>query len=123
VQPDPYVEGWVLTEAADSHNTVVDVKVDVEADSYVVVVDIKGGIDVVFKKAEEDIAVEAIFIEGVDRETKMDELDVEADIDVELVVSFVLGDVENVLVEGDVEDVVANVSDVKERRQVQGVSW
>jgi hypothetical protein len=79
--------------------------------------------DLVFKKAKEDIEVEAIFIEGVDRETKMDKLDVEADIDVELVVSFVLEDVENVLVEGDVVDVVANVSDIKERRQVQGVSW
>jgi hypothetical protein len=79
--------------------------------------------DLVFKMAEEDIEVEAIFIEGVDRETEMDELDVEADIDVELVVSFVLEDVENVSVEGDVVDVVANVSDVKERRQVQGVSW
>jgi hypothetical protein len=99
------------------------VKVDVEADSYVVVVDIEGGTDVVFKKAEENVEVEAIFIEGVDRETGMDELDVEADIDVELVVSFVLEDVENVSVDGDVEDVVANVSDVKERRQVQGVSW
>jgi hypothetical protein len=78
------------------------VKVDVEADSYVVVVDIEGGMDVVFKKAQEDVEVEAIFIEGVDRECETDELDVEADIDVELVVSFVLEDVEQVSVDGDV---------------------
>jgi hypothetical protein len=89
------------------------VKVDLEADSYV---------DVVFKKAQEDVEVEAIFIEGVDRESKMDELDVEADIGVELVASFVLEDVGSISVNGDVEDVVTNVSDVKERRQVQGVS-
>jgi hypothetical protein len=38
----------------------------------------------------------------VDRECEIDELDVEADIDVELIVSFVLGDVEQVLVDGDV---------------------
>jgi hypothetical protein len=51
VQLDLYVEGWVLIEAADSYNTVVDVKVDVDADLYVIVVDIKGGMNVVFKKA------------------------------------------------------------------------
>ena len=98
-------------------------KVDLEADSYVVVVDIEGVIDVVFKKAQEDVEVVAIFIEGVDRESEMDELDVEADIGVELVASFVLEDVGSISVNGDVEDVVTNVSDVKERRQVQGVSW
>jgi hypothetical protein len=45
----------------------------------------------------------------VDRETKIDELDAKADIDVELVVSFVLEDVGNISVNRDVKDVVANV--------------
>jgi hypothetical protein len=45
----------------------------------------------------------------VDKETKIDKLDAKADIDVKLVVLFVLEDVGNILVNRDVKDVVANV--------------
>jgi len=82
------------------------VKVNVKANSYVIVVDIKGGMNIVFKKAQEDVKIKAIFIEGMDRECKIDKLDVKANIDIELVVSFVLRDVEQVLVD---KDVKANV--------------
>jgi hypothetical protein len=60
VQPDPNVGSWVPTGVRGSHNTDVDVKVDVG--SYVVVVVVEGDMDRVSK--------ENIEVNGAGRELK-----------------------------------------------------